>query len=50
MKKAWLVYPYEFEDDEEKPDPPEFWTTEPSRYVGSRVVEIVYAVLEEEEN
>lgn len=51
MKRAWLVYPYEFDEDDpdDVPIPPEFWTKEPSRYTGSRQVEIVYAVIEEEE-
>lgn len=53
MKKAWLVYP-NYKDDEEDEEwgdeHPEFHLKEPGRWTLGRVVEIVYAVIEEEED
>lgn len=47
MNKAWLVYLYG-EDEENDAEVPEFHIVHPGRYAGGRIVEIVYAVLDDE--
>lgn len=41
MKIGWLVY------DDDYDSKPEFWTTEPESWRGGRIVQIVYAVIED---